>query len=86
MVTCFSRHSRNRSFGERVGRGEKPVDIAKSTLAVAEGYPTARSAYQVARKHNLVTPVIDEVYAMLHEGKDVAEAVRSLMSRDLKAE
>jgi glycerol-3-phosphate dehydrogenase (NAD(P)+) len=86
MVTCFSRHSRNRGFGERVGRGEKPSDIAASTLAVAEGYPTARSAYQVARKHNLVTPVIDEVYAMLYEGKNVAQAVRDLMSRDLKAE
>jgi glycerol-3-phosphate dehydrogenase (NAD(P)+) len=86
MVTCFSRHSRNRGFGERVGRGEKPADIAGSTLAVAEGYPTARSAYQLARKHNVVTPVIDEVYAMLYEAKNVAQAVRDLMSRDLKPE
>jgi glycerol-3-phosphate dehydrogenase (NAD(P)+) len=86
MVTCFSRHSRNRGFGERVGRGEKPADIAGSMLAVAEGYPTARSAYQLARKHNTSTPVIDEVYAMLYEGKNVAQAVRDLMSRELKAE
>lgn len=86
MVTCFSRLSRNRGFGERVGRGEKPAEIAASMLAVAEGYPTARSAYQVARKHQVVTPVIDEVHAMLYEGKDVARAVRDLMSRDLKAE
>jgi glycerol-3-phosphate dehydrogenase (NAD(P)+) len=86
MVTCFSKHSRNRAFGERVGRGEKPPDIAASTLAVAEGYPTARSAYQLARKHQVVTPVIDEVYAMLYEGKNVSQAVRDLMSRDLKAE
>ena len=86
MVTCFSRHSRNRGFGERLGRGEKPQDIVKSTLAIAEGYPTARSAFQLSRKHKLVTPVIDEVYAMLYEGKNVAQAVRDLMSRDLKAE
>jgi glycerol-3-phosphate dehydrogenase (NAD(P)+) len=86
MVTCFSRHSRNRGFGERVGRGEKPADIAASMLAVAEGYPTARSAYQLARKHGVVTPVIDEVHAMLYEGKNVAQAVRDLMSRDLKPE
>jgi glycerol-3-phosphate dehydrogenase (NAD(P)+) len=85
-VTCFSKHSRNRGFGERVGRGGKPADIAASTLAVAEGYPTARSAYQLARKHGVVTPVIDEVYAMLYEGKNVAQAVRDLMSRDLKPE
>jgi glycerol-3-phosphate dehydrogenase (NAD(P)+) len=86
MVTCFSRHSRNRGFGERAGRGENAREIAASMLAVAEGYPTARSAYQLARKRGVVTPVIDEVYAMLYEGKHVGQAVRSLMSRDLKAE
>jgi len=86
IVTCFSKHSRNRGFGERVGRGEKPADIAASMLAVAEGYPTARSAHQVARKHGVITPVIDEVYAMLYQGKNVARAVQDLMSRDLKPE
>ena len=86
MVTCFSKHSRNRGFGERVGRGEKPADIAASTLAVAEGYPTARSAFQLARKHQVTTPVLDEVHAMLYQGKNVAQAVRDLMARDLKAE
>ncbi len=86
MVTCFSRHSRNRGFGERVGKGEKPADIAASMQAVAEGYPTARSAYQLARKHHVVVPVIDEVYAMLYQVKNVAQAVRDLMSRDLKPE
>src|SRR6185436_20500761 len=41
MVTCFSRHSRNRAFGERIGRGEQPADVAASTEAIAEGYPTS---------------------------------------------
>ncbi|HSU56863.1 MAG TPA: NAD(P)H-dependent glycerol-3-phosphate dehydrogenase [Candidatus Dormibacteraeota bacterium] len=86
MVTCFSRHSRNRSFGERVGRGEKPSEIARTMLAVAEGYPTARSAHRLARTCKAETPVIDEVYAMLYENKDVRQAVRDLMSRHLKAE
>lgn len=86
MVTCFSRHSRNRGFGERVGKGEKPADIAAGMLAVAEGYPTARSAHELARKHHVITPVIDEVNAMLYGGKDVASAVRDLLSRDPKPE
>jgi glycerol-3-phosphate dehydrogenase (NAD(P)+) len=86
MVTCFSRHSRNRGFGERVGKGEKPADIAASMVAVAEGYPTARSAYRLASVKKVVTPVIDEVHAMLYEGKDVAQSVRDLMSRDPKPE
>jgi glycerol-3-phosphate dehydrogenase len=51
-----------------------------------QAYPTARSAFQVARKHQITTPVIDEVHAMLYEGKNVAQAVRDLMSRDLKPE
>jgi glycerol-3-phosphate dehydrogenase (NAD(P)+) len=86
MVTCFSRYSRNRGFGERVGRGEKSTDIVASMLAVAEGYPTARSAFRLARTHQVITPVIDEVHAMLYQAKNVAQAVRDLMSRDLKPE
>jgi glycerol-3-phosphate dehydrogenase (NAD(P)+) len=86
MVTCFSRHSRNRAFGERVGRGEKAADIAASMDTVAEGYPTARAAWRLAHKFNIVTPVIDEVYAMLFEDKDVRRSVMDLMSRDPKPE
>jgi glycerol-3-phosphate dehydrogenase (NAD(P)+) len=85
-VTCFSRLSRNRGFGERLGRGEKLADVLASMTAVAEGYPTARSAYELARKQNVMTPVIDEVYRMLYENKNVAQGVRDLMSRDSKAE
>ncbi len=85
-VTCFSKLSRNRGFGERLGRGEKLADVLASMVAVAEGYPTSRSAYQLARKKNVVTPVIDEVYRMLYEGKNVAKGVRDLMARDSKAE
>jgi glycerol-3-phosphate dehydrogenase (NAD(P)+) len=86
MATCFSRLSRNRGFGERVARGENPAAIAAQMLAVAEGYPTARSAHDLARRRHVNTPVLDEVYAMLFEGKNVAQAVHALMSRDLKAE
>lgn len=86
MVTCFSKHSRNRAFGERCGRGERAADVAAGMQAVAEGYPTSRSAYQLARRHDVTTPIIAEVFAMLYEGKDVRQGVRDLMSRDLKAE
>ena len=86
VVTCFSRHSRNRGFGERIGKGEKATDIAASTAAVAEGFPTARSAYQLAKRHGVETPIIDEVYAMLYEGKDVCQAVHELMTREPRPE
>ncbi len=86
MVTCFSRLSRNRGFGERVGRGEAVDQILSSMVAVAEGYPTARSARQLAERHRVTTPIVDEVCAVLYEGKNPAEAVRALMARDTKAE
>lgn len=85
-VTCFSKLSRNRNFGERIGRGEKVDAILASTVTVAEGYPTARSARQLARKMNVDTPIVDEVYAMLYEGKQLAPALKDLMGRDSKAE
>jgi glycerol-3-phosphate dehydrogenase (NAD(P)+) len=86
MVTCFSRHSRNRAFGERCGRGEKPEAVASSMDSIAEGYPTSRSAYRLAQRHDVSTPIVAEVYAMLYEGKDVRQGVRDLMSRALKPE
>lgn len=85
-VTCFSRLSRNRAFGERLGRGESMDSIQKSTVSVSEGVPTARSAQQLARKNNIETPIIDEVFSLLYEGKDPGRAVRDLMARDSKQE
>jgi glycerol-3-phosphate dehydrogenase (NAD(P)+) len=85
-VTCFSQLSRNRRFGERIGRGESPKQILDSSTSVAEGYPTARSAFQLARKLNVETPIIDEVYAMLFEGKNLRDSLRDLTTRTSKAE
>lgn len=86
MVTCFSKLSRNRGFGERLGKGEKAEAIVASMTAVAEGYPTARSARELARRHGVETPIVDEVYAMLYDGKDVRQAVQDLTARESKAE
>jgi glycerol-3-phosphate dehydrogenase (NAD(P)+) len=85
-VTCFSRLSRNRGFGERIGRGEKIEAILASTITVAEGYPTALAAHKLARKLGIATPIIDEVYATLYQQKDIRQAVQDLMSRDMKQE
>jgi glycerol-3-phosphate dehydrogenase (NAD(P)+) len=86
MVTCFSKLSRNRGFGERVGRGEKIEDILANSFSVAEGYPTARSARELAQRHQIATPIVDEVFAVLYENKNPARALQDLTARDLKAE
>jgi len=86
VVTCFSRLSRNRRLGERLGRGEGLAGVLAQAVSVAEGYPTARAAWQLARQRGVATPIIDQVYAMLYEEKNVVEALRDLISRDSKAE
>ena len=57
-----------------------------SRVDVASGYPAARAVHELARKRNVVTPVVDEVFAMLYEGKDVRQAVQDLTARESKAE
>ena len=86
MATCFSRLSRNRDFGERAGRGEKIESLLQPGAKLAEGVPTCRAAYRLARKLGVETPIIDEVHAMLYDGKDVRRAVTDLLSRDTKME
>lgn len=86
MVTCFSKHSRNRSVGERIGRGESMTDIAGSMVMVAEGVPTTLSAWECARKLGITTPIIDEMYAILYQGKAPREAMNHLLSREPRPE
>ncbi|MGN6555617.1 MAG: NAD(P)H-dependent glycerol-3-phosphate dehydrogenase [Verrucomicrobiota bacterium] len=86
MLTCFSKQSRNRDLGERLGRGETLATIQASQPKLAEGYPTARSAHRLAREKGVPTPIIDEVNALLYEGKEPKQAVRELISRAFKAE
>ena len=81
-VTCFSRLSRNRTFGERLGSGESIGALLAGRTSVVEGYPTTRSAHELARRLNVKAPVIDEVHAMLYAGKPPAEAVRALLNRE----
>lgn len=83
-LTCFSSQSRNRQLGERIGRGEPAQAISGGKLA--EGVPTARSAFRLGRRLNVETPIIDEVHAMLYEAKDPRRALVDLLSRDVKAE
>lgn len=87
VVTAFSQHSRNRSFGERLGRGESAADILKSTQKVAEGVRTARSLHQLAvASGGVETPIAAEVYAILYDGKSPQQAVRDLMTREARPE
>lgn len=86
IATCFSRHSRNRGLGERLGKGETLEAITSSVRTVAEGVPTAKSAYECARKLQVETPLLELTYQVLYESKPPAQALQELLSRDQKAE
>jgi glycerol-3-phosphate dehydrogenase (NAD(P)+) len=86
IVTCMSRHSRNRFVGEQIGKGKKLKQVLKSMEQVAEGVETTRSAKQLAIKVKIETPITNEVYKILFEDKDPVKATTDLMTRDMKIE
>lgn len=86
MVTCFSKWSRNRGVGERLGRGESLDQILASMEMVAEGVKTAKSAVMLSKRLGVEVPITREVYAVLYEGKSPRLAMRDLMTREAKPE
>ncbi|CAN5432921.1 NAD(P)H-dependent glycerol-3-phosphate dehydrogenase [soil metagenome] len=86
IATCFSNHSRNRQVGEQLGRGRGLDQITSSMKMIAEGVPTTKSAYECARRFDIETPIIDQVYAVLYEGKPPAQGLQDLLGRDQKSE
>lgn len=86
MVTCFSRHSRNRAFGERLARGETASEIAATTKMVAEGVPNTYSAWECAQRIAVEVPIIEHVRLILDGKLSPSEALSSLLARDPRAE
>lgn len=86
IATCFSQLSRNRRVGEELAHGRSLGEINSLIGTVAEGIPTAKSAYECARKFHVDTPIIDQVYSLIYEAKAPARAMEELLSRDQKAE
>ncbi|MFC1735045.1 NAD(P)H-dependent glycerol-3-phosphate dehydrogenase [Candidatus Hydrogenedentota bacterium] len=86
IVTCASRHSRNRGLGERIGKGETLKDILASSVMVAEGVKTCQAVVKLAKKHGIEVPITEAVHRVLFEGLDPAEGVARLMGRDPKSE
>jgi glycerol-3-phosphate dehydrogenase (NAD(P)+) len=85
-TTCYSPFGRNRAVGQRVGQGERLVDVLAAMVNVAEGVPTTRSVYHQARSRGIEMPITDELYQILFEGKPPHAAVTDLMLRSPKNE
>ncbi|OGW32888.1 MAG: glycerol-3-phosphate dehydrogenase [Nitrospirae bacterium GWC2_42_7] len=86
VLTCTGPLSRNYSVGNNLGKGMKLDDIISSTKSVAEGVATSLSAFELAQKHNVEMPIVEQVYKVLYKDKDPKTAVMELMNRALKSE
>lgn len=86
IVTCMSRHSRNRYLGEQVGKGHKLQEVLDEMVMVAEGVRTTQSAYELSKKYQVEMPITEQAYYILFENKSPREAMYELMLRNPKSE
>ncbi len=86
IVTCMSRHSRNRHVGEEIGKGRKLQEILDEMVMVAEGVKTTVSAYELAKIKQVEMPITEQIYLTLFEGKSPHQAMLDLMTRRSKEE
>ena len=87
IVTCMSKHSRNRFVGEELGRGKRLNDIiASMNQMVAEGVKTCESAQALAAANQVDTPIISGIYDVIHNGKRPQDVLFQLMTRKAKSE
>ncbi|WP_269525647.1 NAD(P)H-dependent glycerol-3-phosphate dehydrogenase [Coraliomargarita parva] len=86
VATCSGVWSRNRCFGERVGRGEAPATVIESQKTVVEGYRATKCLKALCEQKQIDAPILSQIYAILYEDKEPLAALQSLMSRELKHE
>lgn len=86
IVTCGSRHSRNRYVGEQLAKGKSLDDITSHMEMIAEGIKTTKSAYQLSHKMNIDMPITDHIFQVLFEDLSPREGVIQLMTRSPRSE
>lgn len=86
IVTCASKHSRNRKAGYLMGQGKSMQEAMDEVQMVVEGVYSTKAAVKLGEKYGVDLPIVNEVNKVLFEGKDPKEAVDDLMLRDSRAE
>ncbi len=86
VATCTSPLSRNRTFGENLGRGMTMAEVVAATKQTAEGVKSCESVLELARKHDVEMPITEVVVGVVHDGMTPGEAAVLLMSRTPKPE
>ena len=85
IVTCTSMHSRNRRAGILIGQG-KSAEEAVREVGTGEGYPCAKTAYELGQKLRVEMPIVEQAYGVLYQKKPPAQALRDLMTRPKRHE
>lgn len=86
VVTCTSRHSRNRKLGELIGQGNTLSQALEKMIMIAEGVKTSKSAFELSQKNKIDMPITSEVYKVLYENQSPLDAVNNLLKRKQKSE
>ncbi len=86
IVTCASRHSRNRKAGMLMGQGYTMQEAMDEVKMVVEGVYSAKAAVALGQKYQVSMPIIEQVNKVLFQNKSAKEAVLELMLRDRKTE
>lgn len=86
VATCSGKWSRNRGFGERIGRGERPDEIIDSQKSVVEGYRAVECLHKLCAGKQIDAPILRVLHAILYDVLDPKAAMQQLMSRNLKTE
>lgn len=86
VATCHGDWSRNREFGQQIGAGRPVAALLEGRRSVVEGYRTTEAFYGLCREKGIEAPILAEVYLILYHAKRPADALMSLMTRELKRE
>lgn len=86
VATCHGAWSRNREFGEKIGAGHSVESLLAGRRSVVEGHRTTEAFAGLCAGRGITAPILAEVNAILYHGKKPAEALRCLMTRELKRE
>ncbi|MCE1273528.1 MAG: NAD(P)H-dependent glycerol-3-phosphate dehydrogenase [Chlorobiaceae bacterium] len=86
VVTCLSKHSRNRYVGEQIGKGRKLDEVISEMNMIAEGVLTSKAVVELSSRLGVEMPITRAVYEMLFEDKPAQQAILELMNREPKSE
>ena len=81
IVTCTSKHSRNRRAGILLAEGKTAAEIQRETNMVVEGIRATAAAYELAQRYHVVMPITEQAWQVIYQGKSAKEAVLELMTR-----